>query len=309
MISVQRVTKRFGRTKALDEVSFSVKSGEVVGFLGPNGAGKTTMMRILTGFLSADRGSVLIDDIDVEKDPIAAQKKIGYLPESNPLYKNMQVAEFLDLSARLHQIPTGERSSALDFAVESVGIGDVYYRPIGELSKGYRQRVGIAAALIHQPDIIVLDEPTEGLDPNQRTDMRRLIQELAKKHTVIVSTHVMQEASAISTRLLIINRGKIVADGTPDELSRASKKESMLTLEVEGEGIESALAAISSVSQSDVKQKDGKRMMLEISTRDGADIRPELSRLIWERKWIVWKLEEREYQLEEIFQALTKSGK
>lgn len=309
MISVQRVTKRFGRAKALDEVSFSVNSGEVVGFLGPNGAGKTTMMRILTGFLSADRGSVLIDDIDVEKDPIAAQKKIGYLPESNPLYKNMQVAEFLDLSARLHQIPAGDRSSALDFAVESVGIGDVYYRPIGELSKGYRQRVGIAAALIHQPDIIVLDEPTEGLDPNQRTDMRRLIQELAKKHTVIVSTHVMQEASAISTRLLIINRGKIVADGTPDELSRASKKESMLTLEVEGDGIESALAAISSVSHSDVKQKDGKRMTLEISTQGGADIRPELSRLIWERKWIVWKLEEREYQLEEIFQALTKSGK
>lgn len=306
MISVQQVTKRFGRTKALDGVSFSVKSGEVVGLLGPNGAGKTTMMRILTGFLSADRGSVFIDDINVEKDPIAAQKKIGYLPESNPLYKNMQVAEFLDVSARLHQIPASERSSALDFAVGSVGIGDVYYRPIGELSKGYRQRVGIAAALIHRPDIIILDEPTEGLDPNQRTDMRRLIQELAKKHTVIVSTHVMQEASAVCTRLLIINRGKIVADGTPNELSKASQKESLLTFEGEGEGIESAVAALSAVSHSEVKQRNGKRIALEISTRDGADIRPELSRLIWERKWIVWKLEERAYQLEEIFQTLTK---
>lgn len=309
MISVQQVTKRFGRSKALDNVSFSVKSGEVVGFLGPNGAGKTTMMRILTGFLSADRGSVLIDDIDVERDPIAAQKKIGYLPESNPLYKNMQVAEFLDLSARLHGVSADEKSSALDFVVDAVGIGDVYYRPIGELSKGYKQRVGIAAALIHRPDIIVLDEPTEGLDPNQRTDMRRLIQDLAKEHTVLVSTHVMQEASAISTRLLIINRGKIVADGTPDEISKASKKESVVVFEAEGDKIESAVSSLSSVLHSEVKRTDGKRISLEISTKSGADIRPELSRLIWERKWIIWKLEEREYQLEEIFQTLTKSEK
>jgi ABC-2 type transport system ATP-binding protein len=191
MITVKNLTKKFDSFKAVDDISFSVEKGEIVGLLGPNGAGKTTTMRMLTGFLSADAGSIKIDEIDIEKDPVTAQKKIGYLPENNPLYKNMQVAEFLELADQLHQIKEADKKEALDFAVKAVGIEKVYYRSIGELSKGYKQRVGIAAALIHRPEIIILDEPTECLDPNQRAEIRQLIKDLSKEHTIIMSTHVM----------------------------------------------------------------------------------------------------------------------
>ena len=307
MIEVKNVSKKFGRIKALEELSFSVKAGEVVGFLGPNGAGKTTTMRILTGFLSADKGTVLIDGIDVEKEPLKIQAKIGYLPENNPLYKNMQVAEFLDLAARLHQVSAQEKAQALDFAVKAVGIEDVFYRPIGELSKGYKQRVGIAAALIHKPQVIILDEPTEGLDPNQRTEIRQLIKDLAKEHTIIMSTHVMQEASAVCSRLIIINQGKVVADGTAEELSKQSYKDKQLILEVEGDEVEAVLKNLSDVKNFAIKKQQGKRLLVEISTDQEKELRPDISRLAWEKKWTIWSLAEQEHKLEDIFQTLTKS--
>jgi len=306
MIEVKNLTKKFGQTVAVDDISFSIQKGEIIGLLGPNGAGKTTTMRILTGFLSSDSGSVKIDGIDIEKDPVEAQKKIGYLPENNPLYKNMQVAEFLDLAANLHQIPKRKRKKALDFAVKSVNIEKVYYRPIGELSKGYKQRVGIAAALIHRPEIIILDEPTEGLDPNQRTEIRQLIKDLSKEHTIIMSTHVMQEASAVGSRMLIINKGKIIADGTPEQLSKLSKRENVLALELEGEKVEEELQSIKNVKKVEIKKLQEKKFRAEVIPETDVQIEPIVSQKIWENKWVVWKLEKQESNLEEIFRDLTK---
>lgn len=306
MIKVSNLTKRFGRTKAVDGVSFTVEKGEIVGFLGPNGAGKTTTMRILTGFLSGDGGSVMIDGIDIEKDPVLAQRKIGYLPENNPLYKNMQVAEFLDFAARLHQIKEEDKKECLDFAVKAVGIEKVYYRPIGELSKGYKQRVGIAAALIHRPEIIVLDEPTEGLDPNQRAEIRQLIKDLAKEHTIIMSTHVMQEASAVCNRMLIINKGKVIADGTPDDLVRMSQKEEILTVELEGEHVEKTMRSLKHIKSLEVKNMKGNRYSFIIHLEPNESIEPIISQRVWENKWTVWRLEKQQSNLEEIFQILTK---
>ena len=306
MIKVSNLTKKFGNMKAVDDLSFEVHSGEVLGFLGPNGAGKTTTMRILTGFLSSDKGKVMIDGMDVEKDPIATQKKIGYLPENNPLYKNMQVGEFLDLAASLHQIPQEKKAKALDFVVKAVGIEKIFYRLIGELSKGYKQRVGIAAALIHKPEIIIMDEPTEGLDPNQRGEIRQLIKDLAKEHTIILSTHVMQEASAVCSRLLIINQGKLVADGTVDDLSRLSQKEKKINFDLEGNEIEKQLKDLTYLREIEIIKKEKNRTQGRLIFREGEMAQKEIAKLIWENHWIVWNLYEEEQKLEEIFQALTK---
>lgn len=306
MITLKNVTKYFGRMKAVNDLSFSIDSGEVIGFLGPNGAGKTTTLRMITGFLSPDKGSITVDGIDIEQDPIAVQKKIGYLPENNPLYKTMQVAEFLDLAARLHQVPPKRRVSATEFVVRAVGIEKVYYRPIGELSKGFRQRTGIAAALIHSPDIIIMDEPTEGLDPIQRGEIRELIKDLAKKHTVVMSTHVMQEASAVCGRMLILSKGKLAADGTASELSARAEGGRTLTLDLEGEGVEAELRRLSGAERVTVKKKSGNRFSATLSLERDQEIRPDISKLAWQKRWIVWDMHEEERKLEDIFQALTK---
>jgi ABC-2 type transport system ATP-binding protein len=307
MIKVENLTKKFGSVKAVDDLSFEIHSGEVLGFLGPNGAGKTTTMRMLTGFLSSDKGKIVIDGVDIEKDPIAAQKKIGYLPENNPLYKNMQVAEFLDLAASLHQIPVEKKAEAFDFVVKAVGIEKVFYRPIGELSKGYKQRVGIAAALIHKPQIIIMDEPTEGLDPNQRAEIRQLIKDLAKEHTIILSTHVMQEASAVCSRLLIISQGKLVADGTADDLSKLSQKERVLNFDLEGREIEARLSILAHLRKLEVTKKENERVEGKLILEEGHTAQKDIAKLTWENHWIIWNLHEQEQKLEEIFQVLTKS--
>jgi ABC-2 type transport system ATP-binding protein len=306
MIKVENLTKKFGNVRAVDGLSFEVNSGEILGFLGPNGAGKTTTMRMLTGFLSPDKGKITIDRVDIEKDPIEAQKKIGYLPENNPLYKNMQVAEFLDLAASLHQIPEEKKKEAFDFVVKAVGIEKVFNRPISELSKGYKQRVGIAAALIHKPKIIIMDEPTEGLDPNQRGDIRQLIKDLAKEHTIILSTHVMQEASAVCSRLLIINQGKLVANGTTEDLSRLSQKEKVLSFELEGNEIETCLRGLSGFSDLKIEKKEDGHFLGKIILKEGHLAQKEIAKLSWENHWTIWSLHEEEKKLEEIFQTLTK---
>lgn len=307
MIEVKNISKKFGNIIAVDKLSFLVKSGQIVGFLGPNGAGKTTTMRILTGYLSADDGKITIDGIDIEKDPVSVQRKIGYLAENNPLYKNMQVAEFLDLTARLHRMSKKAKKDALDFVVKAVGIEKVYFRPIGELSKGFKQRVGIAAALVHQPKIIIMDEPTEGLDPNQREEIRQLIKKLASDHTILMSTHVMQEASAVCDRLLIMAKGKIIADGTAEELSKMSSREKTIAIEIEGSGVKEKLEKLNGISRLVSKAEKNGRFEFDIILDNQSEIRPELARLVWENKWIIWKLKEQEYRLEEIFQILTKS--
>jgi len=306
MIKVENLIKYFGRVKAVDGISFEVKQGEVVGFLGPNGAGKTTTMRMLSGFLSADGGKISFGGKLIEDDIIKAQKQIGYLPENNPLYKDMLVSEFLELSAELNNIPKEKKMGAFDFAVSSTGIKEIFYRPIKELSKGFKQRVGIAAAILHKPSIIMMDEPTEGLDPNQRAEIRSLIRKLSKDHTIIISTHVMQEASAVCDRMLIINKGKIIADGTTDELSRTGENEQSIFLDVEGCGVEQALQNVAGIKRVEIKNTEGNRIQAEIIADNSVKIQPDISRLIGERHWVVWKLSEKERELEDIFRSLTK---
>ena len=305
MIKAENISKSFGFVKAIDDLSFEVKTGEIIGFLGPNGAGKTTTMRILTGFLAPDQGKVTIEDVSVAEDPTAAQKFIGYLPENNPLYGEMQVKEVLSLAADLQNIPKNEREEAFDFVVKSAGIESVFYRPVGELSKGYKQRVGIATALIHKPKIIIMDEPTEGLDPNQRTEIRKLIKKLAEKHTVIMSTHVMQEASAVCNRMLIINKGKIVADGTAEEISQASNNENILQVEIEGRNAEKLLRDIEGVREVKVESSQDGRVSATIMHKREKSLQPEISSLAKSNDWTIWKINQKEHNLEDIFQQLT----
>lgn len=305
MIKVENLKKSFGNVAAVDGLSFEIPKGEVVGLLGPNGAGKTTTMRLMTGFLSPDFGHISIEGIPVAQNPTKAQKDIGYLPENNPLYRDMLVSELLNFSADLNHIPQDKKRSALDFVVKAVAIGDVFYRPIGELSKGYKQRVGMAAALIHQPRILIMDEPTEGLDPNQRTEIRALIKNLAKDRTIIMSTHVMQEAQAVCNRLIIINKGKLVADGTSEELSRAAKHERTLLLEIEGSGIELSLRNLPGLEHVDIEPVTAGRVKAKLITNESVELRPEISKMARERGWIIWKLAEEEHKLEDIFHKLT----
>lgn len=308
MIQVQNLHKSFGPIKAVDGLSFTVKEGEIVGLLGPNGAGKTTTMRMMTGFLSPDVGTAEIEGISVLENPIQAQRVIGYLPENNPLYKEMLVAELLKFSAELKNLPQEQIKKAIDFAVSSVSIKDVFYRPIVELSKGYKQRVGIALTLLHQPKILIMDEPSEGLDPNQRSEIRHLIKNLSKNHTIIVSTHVMQEVEAVCNRLIIINKGKLVADGSPKDLTRQAIPGQQLYLEVEGKLVESHLKKIAGVEKVEIQKERDNRIMVIITVAKRAKIQPEISRLSAKLGWTIWKLNEEEKGLEEVFHLLTQES-
>ena len=218
----------------------------------------------------------------------------------------MLVSEILRFSADLKQIPREKQRAAFDFSVKSTGIGEVFYRPIRELSKGYKQRVGLAIALLHQPDILILDEPTEGLDPNQRTEIRSLIKELAKEHTIIMSTHVMQEVTAVCSRILIINNGRLVADGTEAELSRAAKKERVLQLEIEGAGIDLALRNLAGLEHIDIDKNEKGIVSGTLVSNESVELRPEISRLARANNWTIWKLVEREQKLEKVFHKLTQ---
>ena len=212
-LTIEHLTKSYGANIAVNDISFRIDSGEVVGFLGPNGAGKSTTMKIITGCISADSGTVLINGTDIATGGTALKHAIGYLPENNPLYLNMYVREYLEYAAMMY-MPQSETLSAVNYAVDAVGLGEHQYKKIGELSKGYRQRTGIARAMVHNPEILILDEPTTGLDPNQIVEIRNLIKELGKEKTVILSTHIMQEAEAVCDRAIIIRKGTIVANDT-----------------------------------------------------------------------------------------------
>jgi len=222
-IKVQNLSKVYGTQRAVDNISFEVNKGEIIGFLGPNGAGKSTTMKILTGYIPATEGMAEVNGFDVKKDPMKVKAIIGYLPEHNPLYLDMYVKEFLDFAGSLYGLKGRTLQIKIDETIERVGLGLEKHKKIGQLSKGYRQRVGLAQALIHNPDVLILDEPTTGLDPNQLVEIRDLIKNVGKDKTVIFSTHIMQEVEAICDRVVIINRGKIVADGTLSELKKGGK--------------------------------------------------------------------------------------
>ena len=241
MISVEGVTKRYGPIVAVDGATFEVDRGEVVGFLGPNGAGKTTTMRMLTGTLQPDEGEIRFDGAPIGNDLTAAKARVGYLPEANPLYDDMLVCEFLEYVARLRGLDAAQTRAGIGRAVEETGLEDVFFRPINEISKGYRQRTGMAGAILHEPEILVLDEPTEGLDPNQRVEIRKLVNSLGTERTVILSTHVMQEVEAVCDRLLIISNGAIAADGTVAQLKDAARGVTRYTVEAEGRDVAETL--------------------------------------------------------------------
>ncbi|HEX7117766.1 MAG TPA: ATP-binding cassette domain-containing protein [Longimicrobiales bacterium] len=306
MITVEGVTKRYGALVAVDDLSFEIDRGEVVGFLGPNGAGKTTTMRILAGTLEPDAGVVRIDGRPIGDAPLEAKRRIGYMPESNALYTEMLVSEYLDYAAELRGLGGADLRRALADAVGATGIGAVYYRPIAQLSKGYRQRVGLAAAILHRPEILILDEPTEGLDPNQRLDIRRLIRDLGRDRTVLVSTHVLAEVEATCDRVLIVNRGRLAADGGVAELLDAQRSGPRYVVEAEGDGVAEALASLPGVVRHEAEPVDG-RVRVELVASGDDDLRPQIFRLAGERGWTLWELHRERASLEQVFRQLTSA--
>lgn len=304
MIRVQNIRKSFREIPALRDISFSIGKGEIVGLLGPNGAGKTTTMRVMTGYLAPDAGQVFITDIDVAKSPLKAQSVIGYMPENNPLYYDMLVCEMLQFSANLRKLTKEKKLEGIDFAVKSADLAQVYYRPIRELSKGFKQRVGLACAILHRPPVLILDEPTEGLDPNQRIEIRSVIKQLSKNHTVLLSTHVMQEVEAICNRVLVLNRGQVVADANPVELSHGAGGSH--TVVIEGTNVVENLKKCEQIESLETIQKDTNRVELVLRPKKGFEIPPLLSQLSKKHGWVLWKLTPEQVNLEEIFQQLTK---
>src|SRR5215208_7135548 len=248
LLALDGISKRFGGITAVDQVSFQVDRGQVVGFLGPNGAGKSTTMRMITQFIEPDTGSIKLDGVPLDEAGREAKRRLGYLPENNPLYTEMLASEYLDFVGRLRELPAVERRRAVEEAVASTGLETVYHRPIGELSKGFRQRVGLAAAILHRPDLLILDEPTEGLDPNQRVEIRRLIADLGRQRTVLLSTHVLPEVQFTCSRLLIINRGRIVADGPVDQMMARAEGASRVAVEAAGNAVTNQWAQLPGVA-------------------------------------------------------------
>ena len=315
LLTLTDVAKRFGPVTAVAGVSCTVDRGEVVGFLGPNGAGKSTTMRLITQYLEPDTGTILFDGTPVTDLGPAAKRRIGFLPENNPLYGDMLVAEYLGFVADLRRLRGPARTRAFDDAVAATGIGDVFYRPIGELSKGYRQRVGLAQAILHRPDLLVLDEPTEGLDPNQRAEIRRLIADLGMDRTVLLSTHVLSEVEHTCSRLLIISRGKLVADGPVGTLvGRAAGGVQInvgVQLTTDGEVLNvvevlKGLAGVRDV-QVDPERSNG-RIALTLTADAQPDLRPEIFRLARERDWVLYELHQEASSLEDLFRELTAGG-
>jgi ABC-2 type transport system ATP-binding protein len=304
MISVERVSKRYGPVVAVDGISFEIDRGEVVGFLGPNGAGKTTTMRMLTGTLQPDAGEVRYDGRPIGEDLRAAKARVGYLPETNALYQEMLVAEYLDYAATLRGLEGAARRAALSDAVEETGIESVYGRPISQLSKGYRQRVGLAAAILHRPEILVLDEPTEGLDPNQRVGIRHLVSALGRDRTVLLSTHVLGEVEATCSRLLIVHHGRLVADGSVAELLETGRSAPRYVVEAEGDDVPGVLGTMPGVASTRADRVDG-RDRVELVAADREELRPAISRLAAEKGWTLWELHRERASLEQLFQQLT----
>ena len=307
MIEVQHLTKRYGRVTAVDDVSFRVESGEILGFLGPNGAGKTTTMRILTGYMPATEGKALVAGFDVFDQPIEAKRRTGYLPETPPLYPDMSVSEYLTFVAKIKGVPSGERRQRLQTVMERTRVTDVAAKLCSKLSKGYRQRVGLAQALIHNPDVLILDEPTAGLDPKQIIETRQLIKALAGDHTVILSTHILPEVSQTCQRVVIINNGHVVAVDTPDNLTARLRGSETLYVQVDAGGRDAAatLTSVAGVTRVAVSDRRDGIVGYEVDSEHGQDIRRELSRTVVDSGWGLLELRPMRMSLEQIFLSLT----
>jgi ABC-2 type transport system ATP-binding protein len=300
-IVVTNITKNYGEQKALDDVSFAIQPGNIVGLLGPNGAGKSTMMKILTGFIPATSGTATINDMDVLEESLAVRRLVGYLPENNPLYHEMYVKEYLEFVAGIYHLKN--KKARVDEMIELTGITPEYRKRIGALSKGYRQRVGLAQALIHDPEILILDEPTSGLDPNQLLEIRQLIQQIGSHKTVMLSTHIMQEVTQLCQRVIIINNGKIVADDTTANLQNPEKAEQVLVIEFDRPIAAEKLLKIDGVHKA---ESDSVNRWIITSTAS-RDVRPDLFQLAVREQLTVLSLQKRDDSLEQVFQSLTKN--
>jgi ABC-2 type transport system ATP-binding protein len=311
MIRVDGVSKSYGTTRALSEVSFSVAKNEILGFLGPNGAGKSTAMKIITTYLSPDEGTVTVDGLDVTRDPLAIRTRIGYLPEKAPLYDDMRTREYLDFVARARGLRGADLDRRLAWVYDATSIGSVLMKPINALSKGYRQRVGLAQALVHDPDILILDEPTSGLDPRQIIDIRNLIATLSATKTIIFSSHILAEISAVTNRIAIINEGRIVADGQIDQLRQNAMKSNRVVVEVAGTNgnVPLRLREIDGVTAVEERPSETEGLLsLTVASAVDRDVRPQITELVRRESWDLVSLYAEKPTLEEAFIALTTKG-
>jgi gliding motility-associated transport system ATP-binding protein len=307
VIEVQHLTKQFGRVTAVEDVSFAVERGEILGFLGPNGAGKTTTMRILTGFMPATEGRAIVAGFDVFEQPVEAKRRTGYLPETPPLYPDMTVTEYLDFVAKIKGLLPADRRERVRMAMERTRVADMANRLCSKLSKGYRQRVGLAQAIIHNPEVLILDEPTAGLDPKQIIETRELIKELAGDHTIILSTHILPEVSQTCQRVVIINKGRVVAVDTPANLTARLAGSETMYLQVDANGADAAavlgrLAGVTRVIESDRRDAI---VGYEVESEKGRDVRRDLAQVVVSNGWGLLELRPMRLSLEDIFLSLT----
>jgi ABC-2 type transport system ATP-binding protein len=307
MIEVESLTKRYGRTTAVDGVSFRVEKGEILGFLGPNGAGKTTTMRILTCYLPPTEGTARVVGYDVFAQPMEVKKRVGYLPESPPLYPDMTVRDYLEFCARIKGVAGRERRTKVADAIEKCRVGDVREKLIAKLSKGYRQRVGLAQAILHNPDVLILDEPTAGLDPKQIIETRELIRSLAGNHTVVLSTHILPEVSMTCGRVVIINQGRVVAEDTPDNLTRRLRGAGTIRVEARGEqsAIFEAVRTVPGVLALHPRSGHADVVVFDVEAEAGKDVRAEVAFAVMTKGHRLLGLQQLGMSLEEIFLHLT----
>lgn len=309
-IAVRNLVKKYGENAAINDITFDVRTGEILGFLGPNGAGKTTTMKIITCYMPPTSGSVEVDGLNVLEKSLEVRRKIGYLPEMNPLYLDMNVREYLDYSARLHGMRTPQIHQRIKEMMNVCGLESVRQKDIGELSKGFRQRVGLAQAMIHDPEVLILDEPTSGLDPNQIVEIRNLIKELGRAKTVVLSTHILSEVQATCDRVLIINEGAIVADGTPEQLARDFHGANTLTVEFGTpvhplDDVAPKLKALAGISRVTLLGHADGACRFEVHVERGNDVREAFFRTAVTEGWVVLELHRRATTLEEVFHKLT----
>jgi len=310
-IAVRNLTKLYGAEKAVNDISFDVKTGEILGFLGPNGAGKTTTMKIITCYMPPTSGRVEVEGLNIAEHSFEVRKKIGYLPEMNPLYLDMNVVEYLEYSARLHGVNNELLRSRLKEMIDVCGIAEVRHKDIGELSKGFRQRVGLAQAMIHDPEVLILDEPTSGLDPNQIVEIRNLIRQLGRAKTVVLSTHILSEVQATCDRVIIINEGTIVADGTLEQLQQDFRGSEKISLELKASttnamtAIYPKLKEVLHVESVEYGGQEGDVHKFSILTEKGSDVREDIFRRAVSEGWVLMEMSRKATSLEEVFHKLT----
>ncbi len=311
MIQIENLTRYYGDVPAVDDISFEIQKGEILGMLGPNGAGKTTTMRMLTCYLSPTSGSILVKDFNIHDDPVEIKRLIGYLPESAPLYPEMLVYDYLRFVADVRNIDTSAADSRIKELAGMCGINEVMHKPIDELSKGYKQRVGLAHAMMNDPEILVLDEPTSGLDPNQIVEIRDIIKRIGKEKTVILSTHILSEAEATCDRIVIINRGRIVADGSTDELKREAGSDYSVLISLQGghfDDVKKSLQVIPEVKEIILENQEAGTMDFHLRCSGSKDVRPDIFTVIKTNNWPLLEFHRESRTLENIFRELTKES-